>query len=60
MKKYSYIIRKVVNATSMADALKREPQGTILDVIVCADLPKNKQLFPHIGFEPSQRKPYEE
>ncbi len=47
-----YVIRKVVRATSIKEALKKEPRGKILDIVQTTNNAPNTQLSPAIGFAP--------
>lgn len=54
---HTYIIRKVVIAKSMAEALKKEAKGQILDIVIGQKSDK-KQLVPMVGFAPSYHNPH--
>ena len=47
-----YVIRKVVRARSLKEALKNEPKGKIVDIVQTINNKNVDQLMPAIGFAP--------
>ena len=47
-----YVIRKVIRATSIKEALKLEPKGKIVDIVQTINNKPIEELRPAIGFAP--------
>jgi len=60
MKTNTYIIRKAVKARNINEALRKEKNSAILDIILVHSAKKSsEQLMPAIGFTPSDTTEYE-